>query len=761
MEPLRPADPSRVGRYRLLGRLGAGGMGVVFLARSPGGAVAAVKVIRAVHADDEGFRARFRREVAAARRVDSPWVVPLLHADPDAPAPWLATAFVPGPSLAEVLEAHGPLPDGTVRVLGARLAEALEAVHRAGLVHRDVKPGNVLLSLDGPRLIDFGIARAPDGTALTSSGVIIGSPGFLSPEQAQARGGAIGPPSDVFSLGCVLAFAVSGVRPFGGGASAGMLLRTVYEDPDLQGVPDGLESLLRTCLDKDPALRPTAASLRQELDAAAGSGPAGVTHWLPEAVTRLIADRSATVLAVGAIEPTQVASAPDPAPDPGRPADGSPAYGTSPATPGPLTPGAVPHDAATVTAVPVGGAAPRGGPSRRVLLSTASAAALAAGGTALWWATGRNRRAAPTGDRPALAIAFHGDLSGPHKDVGRAERDGARLAVEQLNAGSAQPFTLDLSAYDDAGDPARAASLARRIVADRAVLAVLGPTTDAGLAAVEKTYTTAVMPLLSVSVGTGAHVGGGATTSVFRSHAALQSSDDLMSAPCVKYLVGRVDARRVMLVDDRAQGDFSWILCDYIRRALLPGGRSVTLRTIPAGRLDPRALAAEAVAARSDAVVFAGDAERAGALAAALASARFTGARMATQRAFGPAFLRTAGAAADGWVFATTFIDPSAEPAARAFTAAYRERFGTTPYWYAAEAYDAVRFLAEALDVDGGPLAERGAIARRLREISHKGISRDLAYHDEKSGYTMDALFLFEVKGGRFRYLGQYAEAIG
>lgn len=162
MEPLRTGDPSRLGRYRLLRRLGAGGMGVVFLARAPGGAIAAVKTVRSSYADETGFRTRFRREIEAARQVRSPWVVPLLDADADAETPWLATSYVPGPSLAEAVDTFGPLSLASVRVLGVRLAEALGAVHGAGLVHRDVKPGNVLLAPDGPRLIDFGIARAPE-----------------------------------------------------------------------------------------------------------------------------------------------------------------------------------------------------------------------------------------------------------------------------------------------------------------------------------------------------------------------------------------------------------------------------------------------------------------------------------------------------------------------------------------------------------------------------------------------------------------------
>lgn len=308
MEPLRTGDPSRLGRYRLLRRLGAGGMGVVFLARAPGGAIAAVKVVRSSYAEEAGFRARFRREIEAARQVDSRWVVPLLDADADAETPWLATSYVPGPSLAEAVDAFGPLSSASVRVLGLRLGEALESVHGAGLVHRDVKPGNVLLAPDGPRLIDFGIARAPEATALTSSGVIVGSPGFLSPEQAQARGGEIGPPSDVFSLGCVLAFAATGVRPFGGGGATGMLLRTVYDEPDPTAIPDDLTPLVRACLHKDPPARPSLAALREALVEGTAPDSAQRSGWLSAPVTRLINDRSAAVLTIGAIEPTQVSA---------------------------------------------------------------------------------------------------------------------------------------------------------------------------------------------------------------------------------------------------------------------------------------------------------------------------------------------------------------------------------------------------------------------------------------------------------------------
>ncbi|MFH9857940.1 bifunctional serine/threonine-protein kinase/ABC transporter substrate-binding protein [Streptomyces sp. NPDC017202] len=740
MEPLRAADPSRIGPYRLLRRLGAGGMGVVFLARAPGGAVAAVKTVRSSYADGTGFRARFRREVEAARQVDSPWVVPLLDADADAETPWLATPYVPGPSLAEAVDTFGPLSLASVRVLGARLAEALEAVHAAGLVHRDVKPGNVLLAPDGPRLIDFGIARAPEATALTSSGVIVGSPGFLSPEQARARSGEIGPPSDVFSLGCVLAFAATGVRPFGDGTAAATLLRTVYDEPDPAAVPDGLAPVLRACLRKDPSGRPGLARLREALGEGAGgteagSGSAGRSEWLPAPVTRLINDRSAAVLAIGAIEPTRV----------------PPAVPPDTVSPSP--------QAATLTAVTAPRPAARAVGRRRFLLLGSTAGVLAAGGGGAWWWSTRpaSGPSGTGGPRPELVVAFHGDLTGARKETGKAQLEAARLAVEQVNAGSDHPFRLKLRTYDDGGDPKRADELAGRLAKDADVLAVLGPTTDACFLASEATYTKAVMPVVSVSVGADTQRAT-SDTSVFHCHAALSVTSGLLAAPCIRYLSNHVDARRAFLVDDRAQGDFAWALCDQTEQALRRGGRDATVTAVAAGGIDHAALAAAVVSARADAVVFTGDAARAAGLASALRTARFTGARMATERAFAPRFLTSAGAAATGWVLVTSFTDPTARPAARAFTKAYRARYGSDPGWYAAEAHDAVMFLARACAEDGSALTERGAIARRMPEITYEGITRTVRF-EQGYGYNHDAMFLFRAADGAFRYLGQYQEA--
>ncbi|MFE0336102.1 serine/threonine-protein kinase, partial [Streptomyces sp. NPDC058955] len=272
MHDLQPEDPASIGPYRLSARLGAGGMGQVFLAVSRSGRRLAVKVIRPQIAADPGFRERFRREVAAARTVGGFWTAPIVDADPDGPVPWVASDYIDAPDLAELVRDRGPLPEAAVRSLAAGLAEALEAVHRAGLVHRDLKPSNILVTGDGPRVIDFGISKAAEGaTALTDTGLVVGTPGFMSPEQA--KGEPVAPSSDVFSLGAVLAYAATGRAPFGEGPVPALLYRVVHDEPDLDGVPPGLRAVLLACLDKAPGPRPTPSRI---LDLLGADAPAPV-----------------------------------------------------------------------------------------------------------------------------------------------------------------------------------------------------------------------------------------------------------------------------------------------------------------------------------------------------------------------------------------------------------------------------------------------------------------------------------------------------
>ena len=289
MQALESDDPPQLGGYRLLARLGAGGMGRVYLARSRGGRRVALKVIRPELADDPDFRARFAREVASARAVGGAFTVAVLDADPQATTPWLATEYVPGPSLSAAVREHGPLPLDSVRALAAGLAEALAAIHAAGVVHRDLKPSNVLLAADGPRVIDFGISRAAEATELTRTGMVVGSPGFMSPEQIE--GSAVTPATDVFSLGAVLAFAATGAGPFGEGATPALLYRVVHSEPRLDGVPEEVRGLIGACLAKEAAARPSPDGLLDRLEE---SEPADAGHdptqtWLPAELTGMIA----------------------------------------------------------------------------------------------------------------------------------------------------------------------------------------------------------------------------------------------------------------------------------------------------------------------------------------------------------------------------------------------------------------------------------------------------------------------------------------
>ncbi|WP_051301361.1 protein kinase domain-containing protein [Actinomadura rifamycini] len=311
--PLEADDPERVGRYRLVGRLGQGGMGRVYLGLSPGGRAVAVKVVRDELAEDPGFRGRFVREVRAARRVTGLFTAAVVDADPDGDPPWLATEYVPGMSLREAVAAHGPWPERSVRALGAALAEALEAVHAAGVVHRDLKPSNILLAEDGPRLIDFGISLAVEGTRLTVTGAALGTPGFMAPEQL--RGGDTGPAGDVFALGAVLAHAATGDGPFGGGSAHALNYRVVHEPPNLAALPSDLAHLVARCLAKDPGARPAVSELVAEL---AADGPSGGSlaeeGWLPGPVTAELTREYARPSVEPAPTVVETAVLPDPPP---------------------------------------------------------------------------------------------------------------------------------------------------------------------------------------------------------------------------------------------------------------------------------------------------------------------------------------------------------------------------------------------------------------------------------------------------------------
>jgi Protein kinase domain len=286
MKALAADDTRVIGEYRLRAVLGEGGMGRVYLGMSPAGRAVAIKVVHPELARDTEFLRRFGQEVAAARAVSGIYTAPVVASGLDERPPWLATAFVPGPSLDQVVSEHGPLPEAALWPLLAGLVEALQAIHACGVLHRDLKPANVLLAADGPRVIDFGISRAIDGTTLTAAGLVFGTPGYMSPEQAE--GHPAGPASDVFALGCVIGYAATGAGPFGTGTAAAVLYRVVHGEAMLAAMPPGLREVVSGCLAKDPAARPTPAGLAAALAGRdRGTGPSAVAFW-PRPVTEVI-----------------------------------------------------------------------------------------------------------------------------------------------------------------------------------------------------------------------------------------------------------------------------------------------------------------------------------------------------------------------------------------------------------------------------------------------------------------------------------------
>ncbi|QKW07447.1 serine/threonine protein kinase [Streptomyces sp. NA04227] len=367
MDKLGAGEPlGRIGAYRLLGRLGAGGMGEVLLARSDRGRTVAVKLVRRELAEQDEFRSRFRQEVEAARRVGGQWTAPVLDADTEAEVPWVATGYVAGPSLQQVVgQDHGPLPERSVRILAAGLAHALGDIHRAGLVHRDLKPSNVLVTIDGPRVIDFGIARAletvTDG-GLTRTGALVGSPGFMAPEQV--RGDTITPACDVFCLGSILAYAATGALPFGTANSGvhALMFRIAQEAPDLSEVPESLAELVRDCLQKNPAARPGLDEILERTGAedTVADGRAR-DPWLPGALVAQLGRHAVQLLdREHAAEPTDSAAPAEPAAPaapgeqagPGKQAGSvAPATPTGPpSTPPPAPPAALNHVPTQVSA---------------------------------------------------------------------------------------------------------------------------------------------------------------------------------------------------------------------------------------------------------------------------------------------------------------------------------------------------------------------------------------------------------------------------
>ncbi|WP_406118362.1 protein kinase domain-containing protein [Streptomyces sp. NBC_00989] len=697
MERLLPTDPSLIGGHRLAGRLGAGGMGVVYLARSPYGAWCALKVIREEYADDPGFRARFRRETELASCLTSRWTVPVVAADADARSPWLATAYVPGPSLAEAVALRGPWPEAQLRGLGGVLAEALDGVHAAGLVHRDVKPANVLLAADGPRLIDFGIARAVGATALTTDGSVVGSPGYLSPEQA--RGHTVGPPSDVFSLGCVLAHTATGRPPFGTGGAAAVLYRTVQEEPDLDGIPENLGRTVRRCLEKEPERRPSTRELRDVF------GEFAVAEWLPEGLQALVATRAARVLDLPVPDPTLL-----------------------------------------VGPSPVG--APPSATRRRLLVAGAALGVTAAAGAGAWWQWGRGATSANSGSvrRSRHVVAL---LGSPDDPFFTDHERGARLAVEQHNEDSGRAVDLVLRTADDAGTAKGSAAAATRLAADPDVSVVIAAGTNATVPAALDPCAKARLTLLVTRADTDA-----LDTVNVTSTLVLRATRTVGPFAALIYLNRVAEPARTVIVHDLATEAESLAT---VRITTVYGKLDGETSVEEVAADDDFTGAARRIAARPrDAVFFGGvSPDRAAACARALRETGHRGARVAGEHVLGAPFL----AVGEDWRIGTSYTDANADTRTRAFAAAFRTRHGHAPGPWAAEAFDAVRFAAHGLASvgDDGRTALRSELLRR----PWQGITRLMSF-DASTQYFVTGDdgggFLYRTTGGATRFVARSAD---
>ncbi|MFI9743569.1 serine/threonine-protein kinase [Streptomyces sp. NPDC052494] len=506
MRPLKASDPVSSGPYRLLAELGSGGMGRVLLGAAPDGRLVAVKQVHAGLAADDGFRARFRREVAASQKVSGAYTAAVMDSDADAPTPWLASVFVAGPSLGAAVAETGTLSEGLVRRLAAGLASALAEVHRAGLIHRDLKPDNVLLSEDGVRVIDFGIARAAETGAehqgdlgLTRTGLVIGSPPFMSPEQAEGK--RLTAASDVFSLGSVLVMAATGRSPFVGSSTLQTLYDVVHAEPDLSGVPAGLRGIVEGCLAKDPEARPTPAGLLGLLGPVAPVG----RQW-PPAVYRMIASQRAAIdrlldgpgdTVVGAPGRTEEVGRAGSAEVPDR-AEPAEAEGSAPPT-GPLAPptglsapprsvsapttgerqAVLPTEAAVARVDP---APPRRAPRRALAVAVCVLAAAALGGTAYGlWPTGgtstpEKYRALQECDGLAVALPLppRGRGSDRHSSAGGEARTGCTWFGSRDDGTPSARVLWNLRHYDDADAAAVQSEAFRALAADGRAVGDLG-----------------------------------------------------------------------------------------------------------------------------------------------------------------------------------------------------------------------------------------------------------------------------------------------
>lgn len=539
----------------------------------------------------------------------------------------------------------------------------------------------------------------------------------------------------MFSLGCVLAYAATGRAPFGSGAVDALLYRAVHDPADLEGVPAGLLEVLGRCLEKDPARRPDAEELVRELAADSDAQDAEASEWLPEPVTRLIAERSAAALTLPDIEHTLAPS--DAPPDSGP---------TEPET----------HETRETSDSPEPQDADPAG-RRRFLLLAGGAVVLAAGAGATWWAVARDNDSADDSPvatasprRPVHTVALHGDLTGPQRETGKAQERGLRLAVAEFNARDDAPFTVKVRVVDDAGDPTASARLAAELTDDPAVLAVVGPTTDATAQAALAKYDTGLLPVVAVSPG-----GISLVIQGFRSFLLGRLPDSVLPIYVSNYLRGTARSRKVGIVLDRPAGNYGSDLVSSLSNTLNSVQQPSVPEVVSAMRRDFGVSVDALLSAGADSVFFAGLPDRGALIAETLRKRAFKGARVSGPALLDGRFLTQAQEAAEGWAMVAPVIDATRKPEAQKFAAAYRERWQEAPPRYAAEAYDVTGMLLKALAGLPAKDRTREKLLAAVRAGKYEGITKAFAF--EATGMmVIDGTggFLWRVEQGDFVYGG-------
>ncbi|MGI8331040.1 bifunctional serine/threonine-protein kinase/ABC transporter substrate-binding protein [Actinomadura scrupuli] len=750
-DPLLPGDPERLGDYELIERLGAGGQGVVFLGRGPDGEQVAVKLLHAQLSRDEGARARFVREASVAERVAGFCTAQVLDTDVAGDRPYIVSEYVPGPSLLAQVQQEGPRSGSDLHRLAIGTATALAAIHQAGIVHRDFKPPNVLMSREGPRVIDFGIARALDAGA-TMSSQVVGTPAYMAPEQV--AGGMISPKTDVFAWGATILYAATGRAPFGADTIPAVMHRVLYSEADVSVLPGGLAELVAACLAKNPEQRPAAADLLFGLLGQVGvvAPPAPADTGIEPALVQGAGYATGQFSATGWARP----GGPGPDRPPAAPMWTPPAVPPPPhAPPHAPPPGTTPYGPGSYGTVPVHGGAPHPGPGKRRIWPwiAAGAAALVvlavgvpvaavqlAGGDGT---RGTSAESAAPGPVKTVKIAFAGQLTGPSASIGLALQRGAKLAVNEYNA-TRPRISAEFAQYDTQGESAIAATTAHKMVAD-GIAAVVGPGFSGESQSAGPILEQAKVPSVSPAAS-----GSGLSTNGWRYWHRIVPSITA-TARATGELLARTGPERVLVIDD--EETFTQDTANQVSDVLTAKGIAITKLRISSRDSDHSAAVATLKKSGADAIFYGGFYTPAGTLIKQTRAAGVTARFFLTDYSLAADFVKTAGSGdAEGAILTCGCLNPAAskESRVRDFAGRYRSVYGEAPPYYSAEGYDAASAVLAALKAGKSTAEEINAC---LATLDVPGLAQRLRFAasgDNAAGTT----YAYEVKSGVISLIG-------